>query len=141
MGVGALSALLGGAADGGARTGREAGQNQLGQQQPPSQASRPTVAPQPAPAVTGSDSLSRSDLMRMICGDSFDAEDSAPKKGNDSNKRRKVDAPASEPPAKTSSASGHAASNDGGNGPAAEKSNGLFSVSLPSDDSDSDDSD
>ena len=150
MGVGALSALLGGATDdGGARPEQGVGQNLQNRQsrQPPSQAGPASSAPPPAaPVDNGSDSLSRSDLMRMICGDSFGGEEDSAAgiadNGNDGNKRRKVEAPP-DPSAKTASApllgNGNGTSNGGDKG--AEKSNGLFSVSLPSDESDSDDSD
>ena len=151
MGVGGLSALLGVARS---RPEQEVGQNppsRQSQHQPPSQA-RPGSSGAPPPAApvdnNGSDSLSRSDLMRMICGDSFGGEeDSAAtdtaNNGSDGNKRRKVEAPP-DPPAKMPSAlppaNGRGTSNNGSD-KGAEKSNGLFSVSLPSDDSDSDDSD
>ena len=150
MGVGALSAMLGGATDdGGARPEQGVGQNLQSQQgrQPPSQTGPANSAPPPtAPVDNGSDSLSRSDLMRMICGDSFGGEEDSAAgiadNGNDGNKRRKVEAPP-DPSAKTASApllgNGNGTSNGGDKG--AEKSNGLFSVSLPSDESDSDDSD
>ena len=151
MGVGALSALLGGATGRGARSEQGIGQNLQSQQsqQPPSQTGPASRAPPPtAPVDNGSDSLSRSDLMRMICGDSFGGEEDIAagiaNNGNDGNKRRKVEAPP-DPSAKTPSAPlpgnghGHGTSNGGDKG--AEKSNGLFSVSLPSDESDSDDSD
>ena len=147
MGVGALSALLGGATDRDARPEQEVGQNLQNMQghQPPSQARPTSSAPPSAPADNGSDSLSRSDLMRMIGGDSFGGEEdsasNATNRSNDGNKRRKVEAPP-DPSAKTPSlpANGHGTSNNGSD-KGAEKSNDLFNVSLPSDDSDSHDSD
>jgi len=143
MGVGALSALLGGTGtDRNTRSGREVVQSQQGQQAP-SQA-RPTPASsasQSAPVDKGSTSLSRSDLMRMICGGIGDGgkEDSAAGNANGSSKRRKVE-PARKPSANGSSgnAQGTSTSASSNNGGGSKQSNGLFSVSLPSDDSDSD---
>ena len=126
-GVGALSALLlGGAASRNtARSGRGAEQNQPSRQQPSSTRSES----QSAPADKGSTQLSRSDLMRLICGNigTGTKKESSASSASSSSKRRKVE----HGPDSNANPSGTSTSVSGSNG-------GLFSVSLPSDSSDSD---